>query len=80
MAKTGENFMTPFGVTIWTSSQGLASHFFPQSLRKMFDKQTRTKITMPTINAKGGRITCEDFVTEYLNDFNKIKGSREQEN
>ncbi len=30
---------------------------------------------MPTINAKGGRITCEDFVTEYLNDFNKIKGA-----
>ena len=30
---------------------------------------------MSAINAKGGRITCEDFVTEYLNDFNKIKGA-----
>jgi hypothetical protein len=45
MEKTGELFITPFGVTIWTSSHkfiiishGLASHFFLQSLRKMFDK------------------------------------------
>ena len=30
---------------------------------------------MSAINAKGGRITCEDFATEYLNDFNKIKDS-----
>jgi lysophospholipase L1-like esterase len=77
MAKKDENFKTPFKVTIWTSSHGLASHFFPQALKKKFDEQPRTKISMPTINARGGRIICENFVTEYLEDFEKIKDSKE---
>lgn len=62
---------TPFKVKIWTSSHGLESHHFPQSLETVF--QESSKLKQIQIDAKGGRQINEEFVAEYLKDFRKVK-------
>lgn len=66
----------PFPVKIWTSSHGLGSHYFPQSLREVFAEND--KIKFPEINAKGGRMITDDFVITYLEEFKNNKNSEPQ--
>ena len=61
----------PLPVKIWTSSHGLASHYFPQSLEKVFKENN--EIELPSINAKGGRTFSDDLVATYKSEFDKIK-------
>lgn len=66
----------PLAVKIWTSSHGLGSHHFPQSLRKVFEEND--KIKFPEINAKGGRMITDEFVETYLQELEKNKNSKPQ--
>lgn len=71
MAKRNE----PFAVKIWTSSHGLPSHHFPQSLKAIFEEND--KIKFPSIDAKGGRMITDDFVANYISQFDQIRDSSE---
>ena len=65
----------PFAVKIWTSSHGLARHYFPQSLAKLFEPNT--EIQYPAIDAKGGRTMNDDFVANYISEFDQIRDSED---
>ena len=67
----------PLPVKIWTSSHGLASHYFPQSLEKVFKENN--EIELPSINAKGGRTFSDDLVATYTSEFDKIKDSKDSQ-
>jgi hypothetical protein len=62
--------MIPFQVKIWTSSHGTARHYFPETLHKNFI--TNDYYLFPTIDAKPGRLTDEEFMENFLTDFGKI--------
>jgi hypothetical protein len=63
----------PFEVKIWTSSHGLAHHYFPQQLEKAYKHEGLLRF--PEIDAVSGRVIDEQFVDIYREDFEKIKDS-----